>query len=78
VLYTFQTFVPPILSAEGYSIVKSFRYSVVILGAVIPDYVLGGHVVEWLDRKLPEICNSVLVYCHRIVWGSVRPFEGTS
>jgi hypothetical protein len=30
VLYTFQTFVPTILSAEGYSIVKSFRYSVVI------------------------------------------------
>jgi putative MFS transporter len=55
VLYTFQTFVPTILSAEGYSIVKSFRYSVVIYGAVIPSYipgyVLGGHVVEWLDRK---------------------------
>jgi len=50
VLYTFQTFVPTILSAEGYAIVKSFRYSVVIYGAVIPGYipgyVLGGHVVE--------------------------------
>jgi putative MFS transporter len=43
--------VPTILSAEGYSIVKSFRYSVVIYAAVIPGYVLGGHVVEWLDRK---------------------------
>jgi putative MFS transporter len=51
VLYTFQTFVPTILSAEGYSIVRSFRYSVVIYGAVIPGYILGGHVVEWLDRK---------------------------
>src|SRR5262249_42935956 len=51
VLYTFQTFVPSILSAEGYSIVKSFRYSVVIYGAVIPGYILGGQVVEWLDRK---------------------------
>jgi hypothetical protein len=47
---SFQTFVPTILSAEGYAIVKSFRYSVVIYGAVIPGYipgyVLGGHVVE--------------------------------
>jgi putative MFS transporter len=31
--------------------VKSFRYSVVIYGAVIPGYVLGGQIVEWLDRK---------------------------
>jgi hypothetical protein len=49
VLYTFQTFVSTILSTKGYSIVKSLRYSVVIYGAVIPGYILGGQVVEWLD-----------------------------
>jgi MFS transporter, putative metabolite:H+ symporter len=57
--YTFQTFVPTILSSEGYSIVKSFRYSVVIYGAVIPGYILGGHVVEWLDRKYAILLSFV-------------------
>jgi putative MFS transporter len=61
VLYTFQTFVPTILSAEGYSIVKSFRYSVVIYGAVIPGYVLGGHVVEWLDRKYTILFSFIAI-----------------
>src|SRR5882762_6542331 len=51
VLYTYQIFLPTILSAEGHSIVNSLRYSVVIYSAVIPGYVLGGYVVEWLDRK---------------------------
>jgi putative MFS transporter len=51
VLYTYQIFLPTILSTEGRSIVTSFRYSVVIYSAVIPGYVLGGYVVEWLDRK---------------------------
>jgi len=51
VLYTYQIFVPTILSAEGHSIVKSFRYSVVIYSAAIPGYIFGGYVVEWLDRK---------------------------
>ena len=74
-LYTFQTFVPTSLSAEGHSIVKSFRHLLVIYGAVIPGYILGGHIVEWLDRKY---ANSVLVYCDRIVWNSVGPSEGTS
>lgn len=51
VLYTYQIFVPTILSGEGRSIVNSFRYSVVIYSSVIPGYVIGGYVVEWLDRK---------------------------
>ena len=51
VLYTYQIFLPTILSAEGRSIVNSFRYSVVIYLSVVPGYVIGGYVVEWLDRK---------------------------
>jgi MFS transporter, putative metabolite:H+ symporter len=65
VLYTFQTFVPTILSAEGYSIVKSFRHSVVIYEAVIPGYipgyVLGGHVVKWLDRKYAILFSLIAI-----------------
>jgi MFS transporter, putative metabolite:H+ symporter len=56
-----QTFVPTILSAEGYSIVKSFRYSAVIYGAVIPGYVFGGHVVEWLDRKYAILFSFITI-----------------
>jgi MFS transporter, putative metabolite:H+ symporter len=51
VFYLFLTFVPTILAGEGYAIVKSFGYSVVILGAAIPAFVLGGQIVEWIDRK---------------------------
>jgi MFS transporter, putative metabolite:H+ symporter len=51
VFYAFQTFVPTILAAEGYAIVKSFAYSSVIYGAAVPAYVLGGQLVEWIDRK---------------------------
>jgi putative MFS transporter len=51
VLYTYQIFLPTILSAEGQSIVKSFEYSVVIYSSVIPGYIFGGYVVEWIDRK---------------------------
>ena len=51
IFYLYQTFVPTILAGEGYAIVKSFGYSVVILGAAIPAFVLGGQVAEWIDRK---------------------------
>ena len=51
IFYLYQTFVPTILAGEGYAIVKSFSYSVVILGAAIPAFVLGGQIAEWLDRK---------------------------
>jgi putative MFS transporter len=51
IFYLYQTFVPTILAGEGYAIVKSFGYSVVILGAAVPAFVLGGQIAEWLDRK---------------------------
>jgi Sugar (and other) transporter len=53
VLYAFQTFVPTILAAEGFSIVKSYGYSIVIFFGVIPAYVIGGRVVESIDRAVP-------------------------
>lgn len=51
IFYLYQTFVPTILAGEGYAIVKSLAYSVVIYGMAVPAYLLGGRIVEWLDRK---------------------------
>jgi putative MFS transporter len=69
VLYTYQIFVPTILSAEGHSIVNSFRYSVVIYSAAIPGYVLGGYVVEWLDRKYAIVLSFASVAAFGTLFG---------
>lgn len=69
VLYTYQIFLPTILSAEGRSIVNSFRYSVVIYSAVIPGYVLGGYVVEWLDRKYTILLSFVSIAAFGTLFG---------
>jgi putative MFS transporter len=69
VLYTYQIFVPTILSAEGHSIVNSFRYSVVIYSAAIPGYVLGGYVVEWLDRKYAILLSFASVAAFGTLFG---------
>src|SRR5258708_10649691 len=72
VLYTYQIFLPTILSAEGHSIVKSFRYSVVIYASVIPGYVLGGYVVEWLDRKYTILLSFVSIAAFGTLFGYSR------
>lgn len=69
VLYTYQIFLPTILAAEGRSIVKSFGYSVVIYSSVIPGYVLGGYVVEWLDRKYTILISFVAIAAFGTVLG---------
>jgi putative MFS transporter len=72
VLYTYQIFLPTILSAEGHSIVKSFGYSVVIYSSVIPGYVLGGYVVEWLDRKYAILLAFVSITAFGTLFGHSR------
>ena len=72
VLYTYQIFLPTILSAEGHSIVNSFRYSVVIYSAVIPGYVLGGYVVEWIDRKYAILLSFVSIAVFGTLFGHSR------
>jgi putative MFS transporter len=72
VLYTYQIFLPTILAAEGHSIVRSFRYSVVIYSAVIPGYVLGGYVVEWLDRKYAILLSFVSIVAFGTLFGHSR------
>lgn len=72
VLYTYQIFLPTILSAEGHSIVNSFRYSVVIYSTVIPGYVLGGYVVEWLDRKYAILLSFVSIAAFGTLFGHSR------
>jgi MFS transporter, putative metabolite:H+ symporter len=72
VLYTYQIFLPTILSAEGHSIVKSFGYSVAIYSSVIPGYVLGGYVVEWLDRKYAILLAFVSITAFGTLFGHSR------
>jgi putative MFS transporter len=72
VLYTYQIFLPTILSAEGHSIVKSFLYSVVIYSSVIPGYVVGGYVVEWLDRKYAILVSFVSVAAFGMLFAHSR------
>jgi MFS transporter, putative metabolite:H+ symporter len=72
VLYTYQIFVPTILSSEGHSIVNSFRYSVVIYSAAIPGYILGGYVVEWLDRKYAIVLSFASVASFGTLFGHSR------
>ena len=69
VLYTYQIFLPTILAAEGRSIVKSFGYSVVIYSSVIPGYVLGGYVVEWIDRKYTILISFVAIAAFGTLFG---------
>jgi putative MFS transporter len=44
--------------------VNSFQYSVVIYSGVVPGYVVGGYVVEWIDRKYAIVMSflSVVVF----------------
>jgi len=69
VLYTYQIFLPTILAAEGRSTVKSFGYSVAIYSSVIPGYVLGGYVVEWLDRKYTILISFVAIAAFGTLFG---------
>jgi hypothetical protein len=59
--YSFETSVPTILSAQGYSIVQSFRYSVVIYGAVIPaTYSAAMSWNDWTGNM--QFCFGLLRY----------------
>jgi len=72
VLYTYQIFLPTILSAEGQSIVKSFGYTVAIYSSVIPGYILGGYVAEWLDRKYAILLAFVSIAAFGTLFGHSR------
>ncbi len=65
-LYLFQTFVPTILANEGYAIVKSFAYSAAIYGAMVPAYLIGGQIAEWIDRKYAVL----LAFCMMGIGGT--------
>jgi putative MFS transporter len=76
VFYTFQTFVPTILAAEGYAIVKSFTYSAVIYGAAIPAYVIGGYIVEWIDRKYSVLLSfAATALCGTLFGLATKPWQ---
>jgi len=74
VLYTFMTFVPTLLAMEGFSIVKSFQFSIAIYASVIPGYVVGGYIVDWLDRKR----TAVLAFLGTALFGTLFGMATTS
>ncbi|UVA80901.1 MFS transporter [Pandoraea commovens] len=74
VLYTFMTFVPTLLAMEGFSIVKSFEFSIAIYASVIPGYVFGGYVVDWLDRKP----TAILAFIGTAIFGTLFGMSTTS
>ena len=51
VLYTFQSVLPTLLAMDGFSIVRSTQFSVVIFSGFIPGYMLSGVFLDWIDRK---------------------------
>ena len=51
VLYTFQSVLPSLLAMDGYSVVRSTQFSVVIFSGFIPGYILAGFFLDLIDRK---------------------------
>jgi len=51
VLYTFQSVLPTLLAMDGFSIVRSTQFSVVIFSGFVPGYMLSGVFLAWMDRK---------------------------
>lgn len=51
VLYTFQSVLPTLLALDGFSIVRSTQFSVVIFSGFIPGYVLAGYFLDLVGRK---------------------------
>ncbi|MFJ9449860.1 MULTISPECIES: MFS transporter [unclassified Herbaspirillum] len=74
VLYTFMTFVPTLLAMEGFGIVKSFQFSIAIYASVIPGYIFGGYIVDWLDRKP----TAILAFIGTAIFGTLFGLATTS
>lgn len=51
VLYTFQSVLPTLLAMDGFSIVRSTQFSVVIFSGFVPGYMLSGYFLDLVDRK---------------------------
>jgi putative MFS transporter len=51
VLYTFQSVLPTLLAMDGFSIVRSTQFSVVIFSGFIPGYMLAGFFLDAVGRK---------------------------
>ena len=51
VFYTFLSVLPTLLVMEGYSIIRTFQFSIVIYGGFIPGFTFAGYFLEWVDRK---------------------------
>ena len=52
VLYTFQSVLPTLLALDGFTVVRSTQFSVVIFSGFIPGYVLAGYLLDLVGRKV--------------------------
>ncbi len=52
VLYTFQSVLPGLLAIEGFTVVRSTQFSVVIFSGFVPGYILSGYLLDLVDRKV--------------------------
>ncbi len=52
VLYTFQSVLPTLLALDGFSLVRSTQFSVVIFSGFIPGYLLAGYLLDLVGRKI--------------------------
>ena len=51
VLYTFLSVLPTLLATDGFSIVRSTQFSVVIFSGFIPGYTFSGYLLDLVGRK---------------------------
>ncbi|MCK1391072.1 MFS transporter [Bradyrhizobium sp. 1] len=51
VLYTFQSVLPTLLAMDGFSIVRSTQFTVVIFSGFIPGYIGAGYFLDLVGRK---------------------------
>ena len=51
VLYTFLTVLPSLLVADGFSVIRSTQFSIVIFSGFIPGYIGAGYFLDLVGRK---------------------------
>ncbi len=59
VLYTFQSVLPSLLAIEGFTVVRSTWFSVVIFSGFVPGYILSGFLLDLVDRKVWLIASFI-------------------
>ncbi len=76
VLYTFQSVLPGLLAMEGFTLVRSTQFSVVIFSGFVPGYILSGFLLDLVDRKVWLVASFIGIGVSGTLFGfSNTPFE---